>query len=90
MGCPTVADIETTPKFRVIEQMGSIVPEVSKGRTSTLLVYSARVRGYDQVMSLLVNSGASKNFVKLAALKKDRRVMSRFARMASEKKRSFV
>ncbi|CAI5703334.1 unnamed protein product [Peronospora effusa] len=50
--------------------MGSIVPEVPKGRTSTLLVYSARVRGYDQVMTLLVDSGASQNFVKLAALKK--------------------
>ena len=50
--------------------MGSIVPEVPKGRTSTLLVYSARVRGYDQVMTLLVDSGASQNFVKLAALKR--------------------
>ncbi|CAI5739632.1 unnamed protein product [Peronospora farinosa] len=50
--------------------MVSIVPEVPKGRTSTLLVYSARVRGYDQVMTLLVVSDASQNFVKLAALKK--------------------
>ena len=50
--------------------MGSIVPEVSKFRTSTLLVYSAHVRGYDQVMTLLVDSGASQNFVKLAALRK--------------------
>ncbi|CAI5706517.1 unnamed protein product [Peronospora effusa] len=50
--------------------MGSIVPEVPKGRTSTLLVYSTRVRGYDQVMTLLVDSGASQNFVKLAALKR--------------------
>ncbi|CAI5710086.1 unnamed protein product [Peronospora effusa] len=50
--------------------MGSIVPEVPKGRNSTLLVYSARVRGYDQVMTLLVDSGASQKFVKLAVLKK--------------------
>ena len=50
--------------------MGSIVPEVSKFRTSTLLVYSAHVRGYDQVMTLLVDLGASQNFVKLAALRK--------------------
>ena len=56
--------------FRVIEQMGSIVPEVSNQRSSTLLVYSARVRGYDQVMTFLVDSGASQNFVKLAALEK--------------------
>ena len=56
--------------FRVFEHMGSIVPEVPKGRTSNLLVYSARVRGYDQVMTLLVDSGASQNFVKLAALRK--------------------
>ena len=50
--------------------MCSIVPEVLKGRTSTLLVYSDRVRGYDQVMTLLVNSGVSQFFVKLAALEK--------------------
>ena len=50
--------------------MGSIVPEVPKGRTSTLLVYSARVRGYDQGMTLLVISGASQNFAKLEAPKK--------------------
>ncbi|CAI5701232.1 unnamed protein product [Peronospora effusa] len=50
--------------------MGSIVLEVPKGQTSTLLVYSARVRGYDQVMTVLVDSGASQNFVTLAALKK--------------------
>ena len=61
---------KATPKFRVIEQMGSIAPEVPKGRTSTLLIYSARSRGYDQVMTNLVDSGASKFFVKLAALKK--------------------
>ena len=35
-----------------------------------MLVYSARVRGYDQVMNLLVDSGASQNFANLAALKK--------------------
>ena len=55
--------------LRVIEQMGSIVPEVPKGRTSTLLVYSAQVRDYYRMNTLLVNSGASQNFVKLAALK---------------------
>lgn len=50
--------------------MGSIVPEKSIDRSSLMPVYSARVRGYDQVMTLLVDSGASQNFVKLAALKK--------------------
>ena len=69
-GCPTVADSEAIPKFTVIEQMGSIVPEVLKGRTSTLLVFSARVRDYDQVMTLLVDLGVSQNFVKFAALEK--------------------
>ena len=69
-GCPTDADSKAIPKFRVVEQMSSIVPEVSKFRTSTLLVYSARVRGYDQLITLLVDSGASQNFVKLAALRK--------------------
>ena len=47
--CPTVADTEATPEFRVIGQMGRVVPEAPKGRISTLLIYSARVRGYDQV-----------------------------------------
>ena len=42
--------------------MGSIVSEVPKGWTSTLLVYSARERGYDQLMTLLVESGASHFF----------------------------
>ena len=46
--------------------MGSQVSEVSKFRTATLLVFSAHVRGYDQVMTLLVDSGASRNFVKFA------------------------
>ena len=67
---PTDADSEDTPKFRVVEQMGSIVPEESIHRSSTLLVYSSRVRGYDQVMTLLINSGESQKFVKLEAEKK--------------------
>ena len=50
--------------------MNSKVPEVSKFRTSTLLVYSARLRIYVQVMTLLVNYEASQNFRKLAALRK--------------------
>ena len=50
--------------------MGSIVPEVSNFWTPTLLVYSARVRGYDQVETLQVDSGELKTFVILAALRK--------------------
>jgi len=50
--------------------MGSIVPEGPSDRPSVeLLVCSARVRGYNQAMALLVDSGASRNFVKSAALK---------------------
>ena len=56
--------------FRVVEQMGSIVPEVTNKFSSNMLVYSARVQGYDQVMTLLVDSGASRNFANLAALEK--------------------
>ena len=35
-----------------------------------MLVYSARVRSYDQLMTLLVYSGVSQNLAILAALKK--------------------
>ena len=49
--------------------MGSVVPGWSSGRHPKLLVYSARVRGYDRAMTLLVDSGASQNFASLAALK---------------------
>ena len=35
-----------------------------------MLIYSARVRVYDQVMNLLVDLGASQNFANLAYLKK--------------------
>ena len=69
-GCSTVADSGATRISRVIEKMGSVVPDVPKGQTSSLLVYSSRERGYDQVMTLLGDSGASQNLVKLAALKK--------------------
>ena len=50
--------------------MGSIVPEVSKFLTTTLLVYSTRVRGNDQVTTRQVDLGVSRNFIKLAALRK--------------------
>ena len=50
--------------------MCSIVPAVPDKWSSNMLVYSARVRGYDQVMNLLVDSGASQHFANLAALKK--------------------
>ena len=56
--------------FRVVEQMGSIVPEVTNKFFSNMLVYSARVRGYGQMMILLVGSGASQSFANLEALKK--------------------
>ena len=49
--------------------MGSVVPGWSSGRHPKLLVFSARVRGYDRAMALLVDSGASQNFASLAALK---------------------
>ena len=87
---PTDADSEATPKFRVVEQMGSIVPEESIHRSSTLLVYSSRVRGYDQVMTLLINSGESQKFVKLEAEKRARRATKRLDKMASAKKRPYV
>ena len=69
-GCPTDADSEAALSVGVVEQMGSLVPEVSSDRSSSLLVYSARVKGYELSMSLLVDSGASQNFVSLAALEK--------------------
>ena len=50
--------------------MGSIVLEIPNKRSSNVLFYSARVRGYGQVMTFLVDSGASQKFSNLAALKK--------------------
>ena len=50
--------------------MGSIVFQAPNKWSSNMLVYSARVRGYDQVMTLLVDSGASQNFANFEALKK--------------------
>ena len=50
--------------------MGSIFPEDSIDQSSSMLVYSDHLRGYDQVMTLLVDSGALQIFVKLASLKK--------------------
>ena len=69
-GIPTDTDSEATQTFRVVEQIGSIVPEVPNKCSSNMLVDSARVRSYEQVMTLLVDSGASQNFANLAALKK--------------------
>ena len=52
--------------------MGSAVPEGPNERPSNeLLVFSARVRGYDQAMTLLVDSGASQNFANGTVLKKN-------------------
>ena len=59
MECPTDADSEATPTFKVVEKMGSMVPEVPNEWSSNMLVYSTGVRDYDQVMILLVDSGAS-------------------------------
>ena len=67
---PTDTDFEATPTFMVVEQMGIIVPEVPNKWFSHMLVYVARVRGYEQVMTPLVDSGASQNFENLPALKK--------------------
>ena len=53
--------------------MGSLVPEAPSERASNLLVCNAKVKGYDRVMSLLVDSGASQNFVSLAALQESPR-----------------
>ena len=50
--------------------MGSIVPEIPHEWYLIMLVYSTRVRGYDQVMTLLVDSGASQNVSNFAASKK--------------------
>ena len=53
--------------------MGSLVPGAPSERASNLLVCSAKVKGYDRVMTLLVDSGASQNFVSLAALEQSPR-----------------
>lgn len=53
--------------------MGSLVPGAPSERASNLLVCSAKVKGYDRVMTLLVDSGASQNFVSLAALERSPR-----------------
>ena len=50
-----------------VAQVGSIVPGGLKG-PHELLVFSASVEGYENEMSLLIDSGASQNFVSRAAL----------------------
>ena len=47
-----VVSSEATPMFRVVKRMGSMLPKVPNKWSSKMLVYSARVRGYDHVMIL--------------------------------------
>ena len=59
VGCPTDADSEATPTFKVVEKRGIIVPEVPDKWSSNMMSYSPRVWGYDQVVvTLLVDSSA--------------------------------
>ena len=79
-GCLAVEDSDATQSVRVYDQMGSVVPGWSGERHPKLLVYSARVRGYDRAMALLVDSGASQNFASLAALKESPQTWRELAR----------
>ena len=52
-----------------VEQASSLVPtRLGDKPEGEILVYSASVKGYEKTMTLLVDSGASQNYVSKSAL----------------------
>ncbi|KAF1327941.1 Pol protein, partial [Globisporangium splendens] len=75
-----------SPTTRVV-QMGSLVPGVLDNKApSEMLVYSADVKGYEKKMTVLVDCGASQNFVSKAALEQSLQAYERLVHSGKREK----
>ncbi|KAF1315298.1 Pol protein, partial [Globisporangium splendens] len=75
-----------SPTTRVV-QMGSLVPGALGNKApSEMLVYSADVKGYGKKMTVLVDCGASQNFVSKAALKQSLQAYERLVHSGKREK----
>ncbi|KAF1315165.1 Pol protein, partial [Globisporangium splendens] len=75
-----------SPTTRVV-QMGSLVPGALGNKApSEMLVYSADVKGYEKKMTVLVDCGASQNFVSKAALKQSLQAYERLVHSGKREK----
>ncbi|KAF1331522.1 Pol protein, partial [Globisporangium splendens] len=75
-----------SPTTRVV-QMGSLVPGALDNKApSEMLVYSADVKGYEKKMTVLVDCGASQNFVSKSALKKSLQAYDRLVHSGKREK----
>ncbi|KAF1333990.1 reverse transcriptase, partial [Globisporangium splendens] len=70
-----------------VVQMGSLVPGALGNKApSEMLVYSADVKGYEKKMTVLVDCGASQNFVSKAALKQSLQAYDRLVHSGKREK----
>ncbi|KAF1318872.1 Pol protein, partial [Globisporangium splendens] len=75
-----------SPTTRVV-QMGSLVPGALGNKApSEMLVYSADVKGYEKKMTVLVDCGASQNFVSKAALEQSLQAYERLVHSGKREK----
>ncbi|KAF1314429.1 Pol protein, partial [Globisporangium splendens] len=75
-----------SPTTRVV-QMGSLVPGALGNKApSEMLVYSADVKGYGKKMTVLVDCGASQNFVSKAALEQSLQAYERLVHSGKREK----
>ncbi|KAF1318123.1 Pol protein, partial [Globisporangium splendens] len=75
-----------SPTTRVV-QMGSLVPGALDNKApSEMLVYSADVKGYEKKMTVLVDCGASQNFVSKAALEQSLQAYERLVHSGKREK----
>ncbi|KAF1334476.1 Pol protein, partial [Globisporangium splendens] len=75
-----------SPTTRVV-QMGSLVPGALGNKApSEMLVYIADVKGYEKKMTVLVDCGASQNFVSKAALKQSLQAYERLVHSGKREK----
>ncbi|KAF1313356.1 Pol protein, partial [Globisporangium splendens] len=75
-----------SPTTRVV-QMGSLVPGALDNKApSEMLVYSADVKGYEKKMTVLVDCGASQNFVSKSALKQSLQAYERLVHTGKREK----
>ncbi|KAF1326689.1 Pol protein, partial [Globisporangium splendens] len=75
-----------SPTTRVV-QMGSLVPGALDNKApSEMLVYSADVKGYGKKMTVLVDCGASQNFVSKAALEQSLQAYERLVHSGKREK----
>ncbi|KAF1318427.1 Gag protein, partial [Globisporangium splendens] len=75
-----------SPTTRVV-QMGSLVPGALGNKApSEMLVYIADVKGYEKKMTVLVDCGASQNFVSKSALKQSLQAYERLVHSGKREK----